>query len=132
MHEAVFEAGWETSELMSQHRAVVAAQHRGRGREVIDLDWTFAHHPGSEKIFGAKAAYDYVNGCWSCYQTVVTATIANRNRVDGIAVEVQQPNYAQEELAYLEMTVREEYENMEQVKQRLLELLHYYSNSQNY
>ena len=126
MHEAVFEAGWDRAELMSQHREVVATQHRGRGREVIDLDWTFAYHPGSEKIFGAKGAYDYVNGCWSCYQTVVTATIANSNRVDGIAVEVQQPNYEQEEWAYLQMTVRKDYENMAQVKQRLLELLHYH------
>lgn|GEM_PF-1473661 len=55
MHEAVFEAGWDRA----QHREVVAAQHRGRGREVMNLDWTFAYHPGSEKIFGAKEAYDY-------------------------------------------------------------------------
>ena len=123
MHEAVFEAGWDRA----QHREVVAAQHRGRGREVMNLDWTFAYHPGSEKIFGAKEAYDYVNRCWSCYQTVVTAVITNRERVDGIAVEVQQPKY-EEELASLEMTVREDYENMAQVKQRLLELLHYQKN----
>ena len=128
MHESVFESGWERSELMSQHRAVVAPQHRGRGREVISLDWTFAHHPGSKKIFGAKEAYDYVNRCWSCYQTVVTAAIANPQRVDGIAVEVQTPNYKKEELAYLRMTVREEYESLEQVRQRLLELMHYHKN----
>ncbi len=50
-----------------------------------------------EKIFAAKEAYDYVNRRWSCYQTLVTASIANGQRVDGIAVEVQAPNYEKEE-----------------------------------
>ena len=44
MHEAVFEAGWASEELMTRHREVVSQDHRGRGREVISLDWTFAHH----------------------------------------------------------------------------------------
>jgi hypothetical protein len=57
------------------------------------LDWTFSYHPYSEKIFAAKEAYDYVNRGWSCYQTVVTASISNAHRIDGIAVEVQHPNY---------------------------------------
>ena len=69
----------------------------GKGREIIALDWTFSYHPYSEKIFGAKSAYDYVNRCWSCYQTVVTAVVSNAQRLDGIAVEVQQPNYEKEE-----------------------------------
>ncbi len=81
-----------------------------------------------EKIFAAKEAYDYVNRCWSCYQTVVTASISNSSRVDGIAVEVQKPNYEKEELAYLEMTTKENYEEMEQVRERLLELLHDHKN----
>ena len=89
---------------------------------------TFSYHPHSEKIFAAKEAYDYVNRCWSCYQTVVTASISNGSRVDGIAVEVQNPNYEKEELAYLEMTAKENYEEMEQVRERLLELLHYHKN----
>jgi hypothetical protein len=38
MHEAIFEAGWDDDELMKQHRARVAQDHRGRGREVISLD----------------------------------------------------------------------------------------------
>ena len=128
MHEAVFEANWQRTELMEQHRAVVAGAHRGRGREVISLDWTFSHHPYSEEIFAAKPAYDYVNRCWSCYQTVVTAVVANSKRMDGIAVEVQQPNYKEEELAYLEVTARKEYENLEQVRERLIELFHYQKN----
>ena len=128
MHEAVFEAGWNHQELMAEHRKVLSPVHRGKGREIIALDWTFSYHPYSEKIFGAKSAYDYVNRGWSCYQTVVTASISNGKRVDGIAVEVQHPNYEKEELAYLEMTAKEQYEQMEQVKERLLELLHYQKN----
>lgn len=128
MHEAVFEAGWKHEELMEQHRRVISPIHQGKGREIIALDWTFSYHPYSEKIFAAKEAYDYVNRCWSCYQTVVTASISNSQRVDGIAVEVQYPNYEKEELAYLEMTAKENYEQMEQVRERLLELLHYQKN----
>jgi len=128
MHEAVFEAGWNHQELMEQHRTIMSPVHQGKGREIIALDWTFSYHPYSEKIFAAKQAYDYVNRCWSCYQTVVTASISNGQRVDGIAVEVQHPNYEKEELAYLEMTAQESYEQMEQVRERLLELLHYQKN----
>jgi hypothetical protein len=128
MHEAVFEAGWKYQELMKQHRKVVSRIHQGKGREIIALDWTFSYHPYSEKIFAAKEAYDYVNRCWSCHQTVVTASISNAHRIDGIAVEVQPPNYEKEELAYLEMTAQENYEQMEQVKERLVELLHYHKN----
>jgi len=29
MHEAVFEAGWDTEGLMPRHRAAVAQEHRG-------------------------------------------------------------------------------------------------------
>ncbi len=34
----------------------------------------------------------------------MTASIANREIIDGIEVVVQEPNYEKEELAYLEMT----------------------------
>ena len=40
MHEAVFEAGWAAETLMPHHRRVIAPEHRGRGREVLSLDWT--------------------------------------------------------------------------------------------
>ncbi len=53
-----------------------------------------------------------MNRCGRCYQTIVTASISNGQRVDGIAVEVQSPNYQKEELAYLEMTAQENYEQM--------------------
>ena len=126
MHAAVFEAGWSHDELMRTHRRTLAPQYRGRGRAVIGLDWTLAYHPYSEKIYGAKPAYDYVHRCWSCYQTVVTAAVANPHRVDGLAAEVQPPNYQKAELAYLAVTQQESYEQMEQVQTRLSELLHYH------
>jgi hypothetical protein len=132
MHEAVFESGWSRDDLMRCHRQTIAPNYRGRGRSVVSLDWTFSYHPDSEKIYGAKQAYDYVHQCWSCYQTVVTAVVANPHRIDGLAVEVQQPNYQKEELAYLEMTQQDSYEQMEQVRQRLLELLHYQKNRLSY
>ena len=40
MHAAVFEAGGDAEALMPRHRAVIAREHRGRGREVLSLDWT--------------------------------------------------------------------------------------------
>ena len=86
----------------------------------------------SAAIYGCKEAYDHVHGCWSSYQTVVTAAVANPHRVDGLAVELQHPNYQKEELAYLQMTRRESYEQMEQVHQRLLELLHYHQHHLRY
>ncbi len=104
---------------MQCHRQTIAPDYRGRGRAVISLDWTCSYHPYSEKIYGAKDAYDYVHGCQSCYQTVVTAVVANPHRVDGLAVEVQQPSYQKEELAYLQMT-------------RLIELLHYHQHQLSY
>lgn len=44
MPEAVFEAGWEAEELLPRHRGLIAPEHRGRGREVISLDWTWVPH----------------------------------------------------------------------------------------
>ena len=91
MHEAVFEAGWDSEGWMGRHREVVAAQHQGRGREVIGIDWTFAHHERGNKIFGVKRAYDYAEKKMSRYQTLVTAVIANREYIDGLEVVVQTP-----------------------------------------
>jgi hypothetical protein len=132
MHESVFESGWNRDTLMQCHRRNVAPHYSGRGRAVIGLDWTLAYHPYSEKIYGAKDAYDYVHRCNSCYQTVVTAAVANPERVHGLAVEVQQPSYQKEELAYLQMTRQEDYEQMEQVRERLIELLHYHVHQLSY
>ena len=128
MHAAVFEAGWLSKGLMPRHREIVAGDHRGRGREVIGIDWTLSHHDRGTEIFGVKRAYDYVDKRMSGYQTVVTAALANREMIDGLEVVVQTPDYQKEELAYLKMTSRDNYESMEQVLQRLEELLHYQKN----
>jgi hypothetical protein len=128
MHEAVFEAGWDREALMVQHRRVVAQRYQGQGRQVIGLDWTLAHHERSNRIYGVKRSFDYVENRMSRYQTVMTAAVSNRQTVDGLAVEVQAPKYEAEEKAYLEMTTQESYEEMAQVRERLVELLHYQKN----
>ena len=128
MHEAVFEARWDSEVLMQQHRRQVGLRHQGCGREIISLDWTLSHHEEGEHIYGVKRSYDYVNHCMSRYQTVVTGVIANGQQIDGIAVEVQLPDFREAERGYLRMTAQPSYEQMEQVKQRLLELLHYHKN----
>jgi hypothetical protein len=128
MHAAVFEAGWNSETLMQQHRAIVGKRHQGRGREVISLDWTLSHHEEGFHIYGVKRSYDYVNHCMSRFQTVVTAVIANPQQIDGIAVEVQLPDFSEAERGYLKMTAQPSYEQMEQVMQRLVELLHHHKN----
>jgi hypothetical protein len=56
MHEAVFEAGWDSHTLMRRHRTQVAHDHRGRGREVMSLDGTLAHHERGPRIVGVDQA----------------------------------------------------------------------------
>lgn len=128
MHAAVFEAGWDSERLMQQHRVIVGQEHQGRGREIISLDWTLSHHEDGIDIYGTKRSYDYVNRCMSRFQTVVTAVIANPQQIDGIAAEVQIPDFSEAERGYLKMTAQPSYEEMEQLMQRLVELLHHQKN----
>jgi hypothetical protein len=125
MHEAVFEAGWAGDELMPCHWQVVALDHRGRGCEVLSLDWTSAHHDRGPAIRGVQAAWEHVEKRLARYQTVVTAVLANRACIDGVEVIVQQPHRHEEEMAYLKETVRASYDQMAAVQGRLLELLHH-------
>jgi hypothetical protein len=125
MHAAVFEAGWDVDGLLPQHRAVVAPAHCGRGREVLCIDWTYAHHERGPHIWGVKKRWDHVERRQSLYQTVLTAVVANRDRIDGIDVVVQPPTFDEEEVAYLKATVQASYDQMEAVCRRLLELLHH-------
>ena len=92
MHESVFEAGWGSDSLIQKHREVVASDHRGRGKEVISLDWTFSHHDRGTEIYGNKKGYDYIEGRTSQFQTVVTAVICNGSMIDGLDVVVQDPS----------------------------------------
>src|SRR4029450_5411701 len=101
------------------------AEHRGRGREVLSLDWTYAHHERGPKIWGVKKAWDHVERRMAPYQTIVTAVITNRERLDGIEGGVQQPDRYEEEVAYLQETVQESYAQMEAARGRVLELFHH-------
>jgi len=125
MHAAVFEAGWDAEALMPRHRAVIAREHRGRGREVLSLDGTYAHHERGPKIWGINKAWDHVEQRYGRYQTVVTAVVANRELIDGIEVVVQEPQKHEEEMAYLNATIQASYDQMEAARTRLLELLHH-------
>jgi hypothetical protein len=125
LHEAIFETGWDAAALLPRHREIIAPAHRGRGRAVLRLDWTSAHHERGRKIWGVKKAWDHVEQRLAPYQTVVTAVIANRARLDGVEVVVQPPDQSAEESAYLQETVRESYEQMAAARERLLELLHH-------
>ena len=104
MHEAVFEAGWDAAALLPRHREVMAPEHRGRGREVLCLDWTCAHHERGERIWGVQRAWDDVENRMARSQTVVTAVVANRALIDGVEVVVQPPKVPEEEAAYLHET----------------------------
>src|SRR5262249_41611245 len=125
MHAAVFEAGWDAEALLPRHRATIAQEHRGRGREVLSLDWTYAHHDRGPNIWGGKKAWDHVAKRLTQYQTVVTAVIANRELIDGVEVVVQQPDVRAEEMAYVQETRQECYAQMAHARGRLLELLHH-------
>ncbi len=132
MHGSVFESGWGSDALIQRHRAVVAADHRGRGREVISLDWTFAHHDRGPEIYAAKKSYDYVEKRPCRLQTLVTAVISNNSLIDGLDVVVQEPSNEKEEMAYLKETARNSYDEMDGVSNRLLELLHYLKHKREY
>jgi hypothetical protein len=125
MHEAVFEAEWKAEELLPRHRALMAPEHRNRGREVISLDWTLGHHERGPEIYGVSKSYDYVARRMARFQTTVTAVIANRQLIDGIDLQIQEPSVCKEEEAYLKATVQASYEQMEQARTRLMELLHH-------
>ncbi len=132
MHAGVFESPWEWESLMTRHRQQVGQQHSKTERLVISLDWTLGHHERGNQIFGVKRQYDYVKGCMSRYQTILTAVVANRERQDGIAVAVQAAKWEAEELEYLKMTHQDEYDSIAAVMERLSELVAYQRNRDAY
>ena len=125
MHGSVFEYGWDSTELIQRHREIVSPSHKGQGKEVISLDWTFSHHDRGPEIYGNKKEYDYVERCTSRFQTVVTAVIFNDKLIDGLDLVVQAPNLVKSELEYLKMTAQDSYEQMSALQERLLELLYH-------
>ena len=125
MHEGVFEAGWAADALMPHHRAVIADAHRGRGRDVISLDWTYAHHERGPKLWGVQKAWDHVDHRLASSQTVMPAGIAKRARLAGIEVLGQQPQRQDEELAYLQETMGARSTQREEARGRVRELWHH-------
>ena len=125
MHAAVFEARWQSDELMPRHRELIGTKYKGKGRHTISLDWTFSHHDRGPEIFGVKKGYDYVKGCYGLFQTVLTAAVANRERLEGIDAEVQSPEQLAKEKIYLKETAGQDYDSLEAAHARLLELMHY-------
>src|SRR5215510_13592104 len=73
----------------------------------------------------ADVAYDYVQKRTTRFQTVVIAVISNRHVIDGLEAVVQDPKALKEEVAYLEGTAKDSYEQMEEARKRVLELLHH-------
>ena len=132
MHAAVFEAGWDAPAFRPRQRAQVAYDHRGRGREVISLDWTLAHHERGPHIFGVDQAYDYVQKRPARLQTVVTAVISHRRMIDGLEVIGPEPNARKEEMGYLEATAKDSYEQREEARNRVLELRHHHQHRLEY
>src|SRR5438874_6658662 len=123
MHEAVFESGWDGAAFIQQHRGEVAQAYQGRGRQVISLDWTLAHHERGPKIYAVTKSYDYVERRTTLFQTVVTAVVSTREWVDGLEVVVQDPKDLKAEAAYLKATAKQSYEQMAEARERLVELL---------
>src|SRR5919108_2981396 len=99
MHEAVFESGWDSGALIEHHRTEAAQAYQGRGRHVISLNWTLAHHERGPKIYAITKSYDYVERRTTLFQTVVTAVVSNREGVDGLEVVVQDPKDLKAEAA---------------------------------
>ena len=99
MHEAVFEAGWDSHAFITRHRVQVARDHQGRGREVISLDWTLAHHERGPEIYAVTKGYDYVERRTSLFQTVVTAVVSNHDWIDGLEIVAQDPKDLEAEAA---------------------------------
>ena len=132
MHEAVFEAGWDSALLAQQHRQGIARDYRGHGRVVISLDWTFAHHDRGPQIYAVKKGYDYVHKGMRQYQTVLTAVVSNEERFDGLETVVQAPSFEKEEKAYLKATDKHEYASQDAARQRLIELLSYETHRRTY
>lgn len=131
MHQSIFESGWKSEQLMSRHRKVVSQDYR-QGQSVISLDWTLSHHEKGSHIYGVKKGFDYIEKRYGLFQTVVTATASNERYVDGVASVIQAPGFLKEEEVYLKGTSQAEYQNTEEARKRLLELLHYHQHQLQY
>lgn len=95
----MLEAGWAAAALRPHHRAVSAEAQRGRGREVLSLDGTDAHHERGPQMGGVTKAWDHGDHRLASSPTVMTGVLAKRVRLEGLAGLVQPPTRQEEELA---------------------------------
>jgi hypothetical protein len=84
-------------------------------------------HPSRARAqdWGVSKAWDHIERWMAQYPTIVTAVIANHERIDGIEVIVQQLDQHAKEVAYLQETVQESYVQMDAARGRVLDLLHH-------
>jgi hypothetical protein len=106
MPEAVFEAGWDADGLLPLHRPGVAPAQRGRGREVLRLAGTDAHPERGPHMWGVQTAWDHVERRLAPSQTMVTAVLMHRERLDGLEVGGPPPARHAEERADWPETVQ--------------------------
>jgi hypothetical protein len=91
MHEAVFEAGWDSGASSSLIERRWLRPIGGRGRQVIWLDWTLSHHERGPKTYAVTPGYDYVERRRTLFQTVVAAVVSNRDWSDGLQIAAHDP-----------------------------------------
>lgn len=102
MHIAVFEARWDSEELMAAAPSD-CGQAATKDADEKSSAWTGRYpHKDGTYIYGAKRSY-HINHCMSRFQTVVTAVIANPQQIGGIGVEVQLPDFSKAEQGYLKI-----------------------------
>lgn len=78
----------------------------GSGRDVISLDWTLVHYKRGPYIYGTTKSYDYMAWQMGRLQAVVTAVHANRQRIDGIGMQIREPRVCKEEETELKAAVQ--------------------------
>ena len=125
MPAGVCAAGGAADAWRPPHRAVIAEAQRGRGRAVIRLAGTSAHHERGPKMGGVQQAWAPVAHRLAPSQTVMPAVMAHWARLDGIAVLGPQPHRQAEALAYWQETRCERSPQREEARGRVLELLHH-------
>lgn len=123
MHAAVWAAGWAADARRPPHRAGSAGAQCGRGRAGISLAWTSAHHERGRKMGGGHKAGEHGEQRMAPSQPVVTAGLANRARLDGMAGLVQQPHRQAEAMADGQETGRASSPELEAGRGRVVERL---------
>jgi hypothetical protein len=122
---AVVETGGDAEALRPHHRAVIAGAHRGCGREGSSVDGTSAPHERGLNIWGVTQAGEHVAKRLGPSQTVVTAVLAPRARLDGLAGRGQLPQRDAEEMAYVHETGRARSTQMAAARGRMVEWWHH-------